>query len=173
MLRELRRPFTEQGQQGYVLLLVLITSITLFISMTGILSLSLANLSSAKRTMFDSEAVYAAEAGVDSAIQQLNATNGTYSGTGSLATCTVASPVSPVVVFNDSVKGKGTYETCVANGTITHEKYVYAIGRVYKTASDVHAFSQRKLKVVVYGSPVGAYSVQTGPRLNQRQQPDQ
>jgi hypothetical protein len=80
MFENFKKPFQDQGQSGYVLLLVLITTISLFIALSGILSLSLANLSGAKRTMFDTAALYAAEAGVDNAMYQLNSTNGSYTG---------------------------------------------------------------------------------------------
>jgi hypothetical protein len=160
MLDELRRPFREEGQGGYVLLLVLITSITLFIALSGILSLSLANLSGAKRTMFDTGALYAAESGVDNAVYQLTSSGGTYTGTTS---CPVTGTSGATQTFNDTVKGKGTYQTCVAAGTIAHEYIIYSVGKVYKTSTASSPIATRKLKVVVMGNPVGAYAVQTGP----------
>jgi hypothetical protein len=160
MLEELKRPFREQGQGGYVLLLVLITSITLFIALSGILSLSLANLSGAKRTMFDTGALYTAESGVDNAVHQLTSTNGAYTGTTS---CPVTGTSGATQTFNDTVKGKGTYQTCVTAGTIAHEYIVYSVGKVYKTSTASSPVATRKLKVVVQGNPVGAYAVQTGP----------
>jgi len=161
MLEELKRPFRERGEGGYILLLALITSMSLFIALSGMLSLSLANLSGAKRTMFDTEALYAAEAGVDQAVYQLNATNGAYTGTTS---CTISNNTSGATqVFNDTVKGKGTYQTCITGGTIAHEYIIYSVGRVYKTTSSATPFTTRRLKVVVEGNPVGAYAVQTGP----------
>jgi hypothetical protein len=66
----------RQQEEGYVLLLTLITTIFLFIALSGILSLSVSNLSGAKRSMFDTEALYAAEMGVDNAMYQLNSSNG-------------------------------------------------------------------------------------------------
>jgi hypothetical protein len=160
MYKSLAQPFKEQGQGGYILLLVLVTSISLFIALSGILSLSLANLSGAKRTMFDTAALYAAEAGADNAIYQLNSTNGAYTGT---TTCPVSSG-GVVTAFNDTVKGKGTYQTCVTAGTIAHEFIVYAVGKVYKTATASSPVATRKLKIVVEGTATSTtYSVQTGP----------
>ncbi len=157
------QPLRERRQGGYVLLLALLMSMALFIGLSGILSLSLANLSSAKRTMFDTGALYAAEAGVDNAIWQLNATGGTYTGTSSLASCTATGGGGVITAFNDTVKGKGTFETCVGSGSIAHEYIVYVVGSVYKTASAASPVSVRKLKVTVEGSPAGAYAVQSGP----------
>jgi len=110
MINALMKPFRQQGQKGYVLLLVLVTTMALFISLSGILSLSLVNLSSAKRSMFDAGALYAAETGVDNAIYQLNSTSGTYTGT---TTCPVAGTSGAQSAFNDTVKGKGTYQTAL------------------------------------------------------------
>jgi hypothetical protein len=161
MLEELKRPFREKSEGGFVLLLMLVTSITLFIALSGILSLALANLSGAKRTMFDTGALYAAESGVDNAMKQLNSSAGTYTGTTS---CAISNNTSGAVsAFNDTVKGKGTYQTCIAAGSISHEFIIYSVGRVYKTSSATSPVATKKLKVVVEGNPVGAYAVQTGP----------
>jgi hypothetical protein len=158
-LKTLRKD--PEGQGGYVLLLVLVTCIALFISLGGILNLSLVNLSSAKRSMFDSGAQNVAETGVDVAMYQLNATNGAYTGTTS---CPVSGTAGAVQAFSDTVKGKGTYQTCVTAGSIAHEYIIYAVGKVYKTASSSNPVATRKIKVVVEGTATSTtYDVQTGP----------
>jgi len=68
-----------------------------------------------------------------------------------------------VQVFSDSVKGKGTYQSCVKAGSIQHEFVVYVEGKVFRTPTDTNPISTRKLKITVEGSPAGAYAVQTGP----------
>lgn len=160
---KLKRPFRQEEEGGYILLLSLLMALTLFITLSGILELSLTNLSSVKRTMFDTSALNAAEAGIDNAILQLNSSNGGYTGTSTAASCPSASMNNDVTVFNDTVKGKGTFSTCVTNGSISHEYIVYSWGKVYRTATDTNPISSRKLKVVVEGSPAGSYAVQTGP----------
>jgi hypothetical protein len=162
MLERLRQPLRQRGQGGYVLLLTLVTAMALFIALSGILSLSLTNLASAKRLVFDTSALYAAETGVDNAVFQLNATSGAYTGTGTVA-CPMTDNSGEVQAFSDTVKGKGTYQICVTSGRITHEYVVYAVGKVYKTASATTPVATRKLKVIVEGSPAGSYAVQTGP----------
>jgi hypothetical protein len=143
------------------MLLVLVTTMALFIAMSGILSLSLANLSGAKRTMFDTAALYAAEAGLDNAMYQLNSSNGTYTGTTS---CPVTGTTGAQTAFSDTVKGKGTYQTCITAGSAAHEFIIYSTGTVYKTVSSTTAAATRKLKVIAEGSPVSStYYVQTGP----------
>jgi hypothetical protein len=154
-----KKPGQEQG--GYVLLLTLVMSISLFIALGGILSLGLINLASAKRSLQDTSALYVAEAGGDKAVFEINK-DATYAGTNT--TCPIGSTGSnPVTLFNNTYKGKGTYETCVVSGTIAHEKIVYSVGKVYATATSTTPISTRKLKLVVEGSPAGAYAVQTGP----------
>lgn len=165
-LQELRKalwPVREKGDRGYVLLLALLMALSLFVGLGGILELSLNNLSSAKRTMFDTEALNAAEAGIDHAVLQLTNNNGSYDGTSTAGTCPSSSMNNPQTVFSDSVKGKGTFTTCVTAGSVSHEYIVYSWGKVYRTASDANPFSTRKLKVTVQGSPAGSYAVQTGP----------
>jgi hypothetical protein len=67
-----------------------------------------------------------------------------------------------VTAFDDTVKGKGTYQICVTAGSISHEYIVYVMGKVYKTSTAANPVTTRRLKVVVEGSPSGAYAVQTG-----------
>jgi hypothetical protein len=154
------RQILRREQGGYVLLLTLIVTVFLFISLSGILSLSLVNLASAKRTVFDTNALYAAESGVDNAVYNLNQTSGSYTGTTS---CPISGTSGAVQLYSDSVKGKATYQSCVTGGSISHEYYVYVTGKIYQNATAANPVSTRKLKVVVEGSPAGSYAVQTGP----------
>src|SRR5262245_53618984 len=103
-LTRLARRLGLRSDKGYVLLLVLLMSIALFVALSGILSLSLTNLASVKRSMFDDSALNAAEAGIDNAIIQLNSTNGAYTGTSSAASCPSSGMNNDVTVFNDTVK---------------------------------------------------------------------
>jgi len=152
---------SDEAQGGYVLLLTLVITMSLFIALSGILSLSLVNLSSAKRNLSDISAQYVAEAGADKAVFEINK-DPSYGGTNT--TCPLSSTGSnPVTLFSDPIKGKGTYETCTLAGTIPHEIIVYIVGKVYATSSSANPTSSRKIKIVVEGSPAGAYAVQTGP----------
>jgi hypothetical protein len=153
--------YLDGRQEGFVFLLVLITSMALFVSLSGILSLSMLNLSSAKRAMFDTSALYVAEAGADEAVFNINS-NPAYTGTNTDCTFTGASEL-PVQLYSTTIKGKGTYESCVTTGTVAHELVVYVVGKVYRKSSDANPISKRKLKLIVEGSPAGAYAVQTGP----------
>lgn len=157
----MKQSATKNAQGGYVLLLTLITAMSLFIALSGILSLSLVNLASAKRSLTDISAQYVAEAGGDKAMFEINK-DPAYAGTNT--SCPISATGSnPVTFFNDSVKGRGTYETCTTPGTIPREIIVYSVGKVYANATSTTPISTRKIKLVVEGSPAGAYSIQTGP----------
>jgi hypothetical protein len=149
-------------QGGYVLLLTLITTISMFIALSGILSLSELNLSSAKRAMYDISALNVAEAGADNAVFQLNSSGGSYTGTNT--SCPISGTGShPVTQYSDTVKGKATYESCVTAGTIANEKIMYITGKVYRRSTDASPIAARKLRIVAEGTVSAGYVVQTGP----------
>jgi hypothetical protein len=153
--------YLSRQQRGYVLLLTLITAMSLFIALSGILSLSTINYSTAKRTLSDLSSQYVAEAGADKAVFEINQDN-THTGTNTV--CPISGTGSnPVTFFNDAVKGKGTYETCVTNGTIPNEKIVYVTAKVYIPATAANPISVRKLKLVIEGTQQAGYAVNIGP----------
>lgn len=161
MIKRLKLPFLNTQQDGYVLLLAILMAITLFISLGGVVSLTLVGLSSAKRSIYDLSALYTAESGVDNATFNLNA-NIAYTGTNS--SCPISGTGEhPVTMFSNANQGKGTYENCVTAGSIPNEYVVYSVGKVYRSVTDSSPISIRKIRAVIEGSPAGAYAVQTGP----------
>ncbi len=159
--RNLLTPLYVRGQRGYILLLTLITAIALFIALGGILTLSTVNYSTSKRTLMDLSSQYVAEAGADKAIFQINQDN-SYTGTNTV--CPISTSGSnPVTLYNDSVKGKATYESCITSGSIANEKIVYVTAKVYLTSTATNPVSTRKLRIVIEGTQTGGYAIQTGP----------
>lgn len=156
-----RLPFLDTQQDGYVLLLAIIMAVTLFISLGGVISLTLVSLSSAKRGIYDLSSLYTAEAGIDNAVFQLNA-NQSYTGTNTACPLSTSGE-HPVSLFSNSNQGKGTYENCITAGTIPNEYIVYAEGKVYRNVTDSSPISTRIIRAVIEGSPAGSYAVQTGP----------
>ena len=151
----------KQREGGYLLLLTLIESIVILTVMSGIFQLSFVNYTQARRELIRSNALAVAEAGADNAIFKLNQDN-SYAGTNTV--CPLGtSGSSPVVLYNDNVKGKATYENCVTAGTIPNEKIVYATGKVYLPASSPTPNFTRKIRLVIEGTQSGSYAVQTGP----------
>src|ERR1019366_147196 len=106
----------KQREGGYLLLLTLIESIVILTVMTGIFQLSFVNYTQARRELIRANALAVAEAGADNAIFNLNQDN-SYAGTNTI--CPLGtSGANPVVLYNDNVKGRATYENCVTAGTI-------------------------------------------------------
>ncbi len=151
---------TEAKQSGFILILTLIQSLVVLTVLTGVMTLALYNLGAAKRAMYITNATYAAEAGADRAMYQINQDD-TYTGTNT--SCPVTSTGSnPVTLYNDTT-GRATYETCVVAGSISNEKIVYAVGKVYVPASSTSPKSIKTVRLIAEGTPAGTYSVQTGP----------
>ncbi len=162
LLRPVANTWNRTGSQGgYVLLLTLITAVALFIALGGILTLSTINYTTSKRTLFDLSAQYVAEAGADKAIFEINQDNA-YVGTNTVCPISTAGS-NPVTLFNDTNRGKATYESCITNGTIANEKVVYVTAKVYTSSSAANPLSVRKLKVEIEGTQTGGYAIQTGP----------
>jgi hypothetical protein len=161
MLKRFRLPYLNSQQDGYVMLLAIIMAITLFISLGGVISLTLVSLNSAKRSIYDLSSLYTAEAGIDNAVFQLNA-NQSYTGTNTSCPLS-ASGENPVTLFSNTNQGKGTYENCVTAGSIPNEYVVYSEGKVYRSTTDSSPISTREVRAVIEGSPAGSYAVQTGP----------
>jgi hypothetical protein len=156
----LRPGKTRAAEHGYLLILVLVESFVVLTIMGGVLQLGLYNLESAKRSTQLYSAQYAAEAGGDRFMYEIN-NNTNYAGTNTV--CPLSSSGSnPVTLYSDAT-GRATYETCVTAGTITNEKIVYSIGKVYVPASSTTPKSTRELKLVIEGTPISGYALQTGP----------
>ncbi len=149
------------SESGYILLLAILMSVTLFIALSGISNLSLSSLANAKRSMFDKSALYAAESGIDNAVFQINS-NASYTGTNT--TCPISSTGSnPVTLYSNTAQGKATYEDCVEAGSISHELIVYAEGKLYRNITDTTPISVHMIRAVVEGSQSGGYAVMVGP----------
>ncbi len=162
MLQVMTPPATPQRsnpQTGMVLtMVVLMASLLIFIFMS-LSTYSFGLLASAHKNFWGIEALALAEAGGDYAIYNLNQ-NPSYTGTN---TCPLSGQGgNPAVVFNDD-RGKGTYETCITNGSITNEKIIYATGKFYAKANSTKISSQRTIQLVAEGTSPIPYAAQTGP----------
>lgn len=147
-------------EHGFLLVLILVQSMVFMTILTGVGSLGMYNLNAAKRASFVLSANYAAEAGADKAMFEINQ-NSAYTGTNTV--CPLSSAGSNPVTLYSNANGRATYETCVTAGTITDEKIVYATGKVYIPASATTPKAVKKVKLVVIGTPGSPYTIQTGP----------
>lgn len=150
-----------QNQAGYLMLLVIIMGAVFLAIVAAITNSAGSNLKAARTSLAGLSALSTAEAGADNAIFNLNKDN-SYVGTNTSCPITTTG-AHPVTFFSDNVKGKGTFETCVANGTIPNEKVVYATGKVYLPANASKPLATRRLRIILIGTYNGTYAVQTGP----------
>lgn len=149
-----------ENENGFLLILTIIQGLVILTILTGVMTLALYNLGAAKRSIYTFDATYAAEAGADRAMFEINQDD-TYTGTNT--TCPIGSTGSNPVTLYNNTNGRATYENCVTSGTIANEKIVYAVGKVYVPASATAPRSTKTVRLIVEGTPAGNYSVQTGP----------
>lgn len=150
-----------KDQRGLVLPLILFTGLLFFIIAVALTQFSLNNYGAARKNLNDLNALYAAEAGGDDFMAHINQAPA-YPGTNTV--CPLSSSGSnPVTLYDDAIKGKGTYETCVVNGSIDNEKIVYAVGKIYQPATATKPIATRTIKLVIEGSQPLSYIAQTGP----------
>jgi hypothetical protein len=120
---------------------------------------------STRRTLVATNALDAAEAGADNFLYSINQSS-TYQGTNNAPTNATNScsgyTSSPVTLANNYTEGKVTYETCVQNGSLSNEKYVYATGKIYLPASRSTPNVTRKIKIVINQSVLPNYTIVTG-----------
>ncbi len=148
------------NQSGFLLVLTLVQGMVIITVLTGVMTLGLYNLGAAKRSTYATSATYAAEAGADRFMYEINQDDD-YAGTNTV--CPIGSSGSNPVTLYSNANGRATYETCVTDGTIDNEKIVYAVGKVYLPASSTVPKSVKTVKLVVIGTPGPGYTVQTGP----------
>lgn len=134
--------------------MVLLTSLLIFILLTFV-GLSLADMVIAQhgrtaRNVSVTNSLLTAEAGVEQAMYEINEDDN-FAGT------------VETEFFNDSTKGRGTYQIAVTNGSGPNEKIITSTGRVYSHNQTTNPISERAVRVTVVGTTSANYSVYTGP----------
>lgn len=139
----------KDAQHGFILLTVLVT--TVFIMLIGIASLDLitANLRTARQERYLVNAQFAADAGIDDAIRQLNG-DSTWAGNGGEQT------------LYSSSEFKTTFQTTVTAGSTNLQKFINVVAKTYAPASSTSPTYTRKYSVEMRGVTAGNYSVVTG-----------
>lgn len=150
-------------RKGFTLIVTLVMGVAFMVVALAISRSSIMNYTNVRRDYNGFNALMTAEAGLDAAMASLNA-NANYTGTSS--TCPLPQNSSSVVeLYNDSFKGRATYDTCIQNGTLPNEKIIYSRGRLYRPPGSSSPASTRTVRATVIAStiPNATYSVQTGP----------
>lgn len=134
---------------GFVLVALMI--ISTFILVLGLVTaqLALSNLQLATAELYRVNTQFAADAGLDSAIGQLNL-DSNWSGSG-----------GEVTLLDNSVQ-KTTYSTSVTNTADQYVKYIDVTARSYVPASSTTPRIERKYQVKLRGVAAGSFSVVTG-----------
>ena len=139
----------DTSQSGFILLTVLVT--TVFVMSIGIASLQLvnSNLHSARVERYLVNAQFAADAGLDDAVQRLNQDN-TWTGSG-----------SEVTLLN-ATTFKTTYLSQVIDGSSDFQKYINVTAKAYVPATASSPKYTRKYQVEMRGVGGGNYSIVSG-----------
>lgn len=140
---------TRNHQDGFILLTVLVS--TVFIMLIGIASLDLitANLRTARQERYLVNAQFAADAGIDDAVRQLN-NDSNWTGNGMEQT-----------LFSNS-EFKTTFQTTVTNGSTNLQKFIDVTAKAYAPATSTTPKYVRKYSVEMRGITAGNFSVVTG-----------
>lgn len=153
----------KKQRSGFTLLVTIIMGISFLVIGLAIYRSSIINYSSVRRDYNSLNALAVAEAGVDAAIASLNANSG-YIGTSAICPLDESSSGS-IELYNDNIKGRAVYDSCIAPGTISNEKILWAKGRIYRPQTSSTPTATRTVKITLIASTIPGedYSVQTGP----------
>lgn len=134
--------------KGFVLISVLVT--TVFVMLAGVATAQLAssNYRSAVVERYRLGAQLAADAGLDSAMQEINI-DSTWPGVGE-------------TTLQDTGAIKTTYETVVTNDSDPLKKYVTTTGRTYSPSTSATPRIERTYQISLRGVASGNYSIVTG-----------
>jgi hypothetical protein len=140
-----------RSESGVLLVGALVVLSFFMVLALSVSSFSLNHYLSSKRSLITLNALDVAEAGGEHFMYHINADN-SYAGTS-----------GPVTLYNDAIKGRGTFETTVVDGTITNEKIITSTGKIYLPQSATTPKVTRTIKLVIEGSNPNAYTLYGGP----------
>lgn len=141
---------TTSPNKGMVLPTLLILFLVLMVVGLSLATRAITHMSTASRSVAISNSLFAAETGGEMTLHELNRDN-SFAG------------FSETVFYDRQPQGKATYETTVADGSISNEKIITSIGRLYRKSDSPEPVATRRIRLVVVGTTSGDYVVQTGP----------
>lgn len=140
-----------RSQRGYMLVAVLVISLTLTTIGVALMSYTSSTFGLAVRSTFAANAALVAEAGIERSLHELNQSS-TFTGY-----------ATEQVFFDDATQGRGVYTTVVEDTVDTNAKTITATGKVYRYGNTTDPVQTRKVRVTVVGTASPGYSVHTGP----------
>lgn len=142
----------KDSEQGLVLVMIMIVISSLMLIGLSLMSQTTSQYSLTSNAVFNANASYTAEAGIEQSIQQLNA-NDSFNGYGTAQQ-----------FINSASQGYGTYTTAVTQGSGNAKaKVITSTGNIYKYANHSKLISSRTIEVTVVGTTSEGYSVMSGP----------
>lgn len=126
----------KKDERGVVFFTVLFVGLLLTYVGLSFVTVVLVQFERARESVFISNALLAAEAGIEQTVYAFNET-GPFSG------------YTEVEFYNDAQQGRGTYETTVTPG-IAGERIITSIGRTYNTKGVFE--KERRIKVSIVGT---------------------
>jgi hypothetical protein len=155
-----------RNQSGVVLVGAMIITAFFMVTSLALAEFASSHYNSARRTLANASALNAAEAGADAFMNTINLDpthQGTTNAPGNATNSCSGFTTTPVILVQDSIQGKITYESCVKDGSITGEKIVYATGKVYLPATAVNPLVTRKVRLIINQAMTPDYTIMAGP----------
>lgn len=141
----------HEQESGVILASILIISFALIIFGTALSSLTISQYNRTTRNVVMMNTTQVAEAGIEQTITELNQ-NDSFAGY-----------TTEQVFFNDSVQGRGVFQTSVENTANSNAKTITSTAKVFAHNSSTNPKSTRVIKVTVVGTGSDGYSVFSGP----------
>lgn len=145
------KPLIKRQDGMFLASALLLTTFFVLVALS-IMQLSTSHYSLARKQIVLDSALHVSEAGVEKTLLELN------------QDAEHAPPAGEVELFSSAVKGRGTYQVLLEDGSTEDEKIVTSIGRIYFPATSSVPKETRKVKVTVVASDSEyIYAVHTGP----------
>ncbi|MEX0934254.1 MAG: hypothetical protein WDZ42_00465 [Candidatus Saccharimonadales bacterium] len=151
MNRITRLLITSGHSEGMILptmLVIMLVTLTVILSLSG---LALAQMNRADRGVMVANALLVAEAGAEKTLRELNIDSG------------FVGYQTEEVLAEDNIQGRTTYQTTIAEGSLSNEKIITSTGRVYMPANSTQPEVVRSIRLVVVGTTTDDYAIRTGP----------
>ncbi len=139
------------NQRGSVLVMVFILGIVFTAVGASLLQFTVSQRSITSRNVAHTNALLAAEAGIEQSLHQLNEDDDFDGYT------------SEQTFFNNSTQGRGVFETTIEDSSDSNAKIITSVGKVYRQDGTVDPRSVRKTRAIVVGTTSEGYSVYSGP----------
>jgi len=141
--------FLRHDNRGMVLITALLVFLLLTFVVLSLADFTIAQYGRTTKNVSVANSLFTAEAGIEQSLHELN-DNNSFTG------------LAETEFFNDPDKGRGTFQSTVANGSGPNEKIIYSTGRVFKYNQKTNPISERKIRVTVVGTSTTTPSVIAG-----------